>query len=66
MAIDWDAYPYGAHYAAYLDHLMRCTECGHTRCAVGADLCTRYLATVGRPDTYGADRFGPHGEEVPH
>lgn len=46
MDIDWSAYPYGAHYAAYLDHLMRCTECGPTRCAVGADLCTRYLATA--------------------
>ncbi|MFH8533920.1 hypothetical protein ACH4GE_36570 [Streptomyces tendae] len=56
MDIDWDAYPYGAHYAAYLDHLMHCTECGPTRCAVGADLCTRYLAT---PDTHRAALHGP-------
>ncbi|MBQ0885602.1 hypothetical protein KBZ94_11765 [Streptomyces sp. RM72] len=51
MGIDWGAYPYGAHYAAYLHHLMGCAECGSTRCVVGADLCTRYLAT---PDAPGA------------
>jgi hypothetical protein len=56
MDIDWGAYPYGAHYAAYLDHLMRCTECGPTRCAVGAELCTRYLST---PDTHTAALRGP-------
>ncbi|MFG2320187.1 hypothetical protein [Streptomyces tendae] len=51
MGIDWGAYPYGAHYSAYLHHLMGCAECGSTRCVVGADLCTRYLAT---PDAPGA------------
>ncbi|MGW0457376.1 hypothetical protein [Streptomyces tendae] len=56
MDVDWGAYPYGAHYAAYLDHLMRCTECGPTRCVVGAELCTRYLAT---PDTLTAAPSGP-------
>ncbi|AKZ53300.1 hypothetical protein SAM23877_0251 [Streptomyces ambofaciens ATCC 23877] len=54
MNIDFGAYPYGARYVAYLDHLLRCTECGPTRCTVGADLCTRYLATAGRPSLHGA------------
>ncbi|MGZ3103582.1 hypothetical protein [Streptomyces sp. H72] len=48
MDIDFSAHPNGVHYAAYLDHLMHCTECGPTRCPVGADLCARYLDTAVR------------------
>lgn len=56
MDIDWGAYPYGADRAAHLDHLMRCTECGPTRCTAGADPCSRYRAT---PDTHRAVLPGP-------
>ncbi|GHB12160.1 hypothetical protein GCM10010330_77820 [Streptomyces tendae] len=56
MDVDWGAYLYGAHYAAYLDHLMHCNDCGPMRCAVGADLCARYLAS---PDTHTAASSGP-------
>ncbi|MGW8066563.1 hypothetical protein ACVV2G_30830 [Streptomyces ziwulingensis] len=69
MDVDFDAYPYGARYTAYLDHLLHCTECGATRCTVGADLCTRYLATAGRSGPRGAALSGPgdeDGEEEPH
>ncbi|CAM5318459.1 hypothetical protein STENM223S_10389 [Streptomyces tendae] len=48
MDIDFSAHPNGAHYAAYLDHLLHCTECGRARCPVGADLYARYLDTAVR------------------
>ncbi|MEU0228183.1 hypothetical protein ABZ177_28065 [Streptomyces sp. NPDC006284] len=48
MDIDFSAHANGAHYAAYLEHLVRCTECGPARCPVGADLCARYLDTAVR------------------
>ncbi|MGW5782962.1 hypothetical protein ACWEWK_03130 [Streptomyces sp. NPDC003757] len=49
MDIDFGAYRYGVPYTAYLEHLLRCTECGPTRCPTGADLCARYLAASRRP-----------------
>ncbi|MCG8971575.1 MULTISPECIES: hypothetical protein [Streptomyces] len=35
-----------AGYAAYVDHLKNCAECGPTRCPVGETLCTDYLTRV--------------------
>ncbi|PPS90976.1 hypothetical protein BZZ08_00574 [Streptomyces sp. MH60] len=52
MGIDWGAYPYGAHYAAYLNHLMHCAECGPTR-LVGRWARTCAPATSPTPDTHG-------------
>ena len=35
-----------AGYAAYVDHLKNCAQCGPTRCPVGETLCAEYLTRV--------------------
>lgn len=49
MHNDTESHRYGPRYAAYIEHLKDCGECGRKRCPVGAELCADYLAGTRAP-----------------
>ncbi|MEU3663991.1 hypothetical protein AB0E77_30235 [Streptomyces sp. NPDC032940] len=48
MTADTGIHSGEAAYAAYVEHLMACGECGLAPCPAGADLCNRCLELVNR------------------